>query len=499
MSRQLAIFIFTLFIVWLFAKDRKLRPMTSWALWVPLLWIVIIGSRPVSAWFGGGLHPEAPGDYQKGSPIDATVYFLLIIVGLGVLVRRRVSWGRLFASNRWLFAFFFYCFVSIIWSDYPLVAFKRWFKDFGNVVMVLIIFSEKDHVQAMKAIFLRYSYLTVTLSVLFIKYLPEFGRTYNPWTWEVMDIGITEDKNALGSLALISGLFLIWDLIEKRTKWHRERSGADVSLLVRRARASSVLRRDVVRVTGSSHCKNHVATITVGNKTTDRVDLLNRVLLLLMVVYLIDKADSSTSLLCIIIGICIIFLMRRSLAKRQVLIRHLGTCFLILILLILLLYSFPDILLRPLFELLGEDMTLTGRTDLWTDLLQAPINPLLGRGYQSFWLGSEAAALWKKYYFHPNQAHNGYLETYLHGGVIGVSLLIAVIVSTFNKLKKEMLLGNSFGILCFAFLIILVFSNWTEASFNKLCLQWIIMIASALNYSHTDASIPKKQSMKKVR
>ena len=486
MFSKLAIFFYVLFIALLFAKDRKLRPMASWALWIPFLWIVIIGSRPVSAWFGGGLRPESPQDYLKGSPVDASVYLLLIIVGLSVLVRRRISWGRLFASNRWFFAFFFYCLLSIMWSDYPVVAFKRWFKDFGNIVMVMIILSEKNHVQAMKAIFLRYSYLTVTLSVLFIKYLPEFGRTYNPWTWQVMDVGVTEDKNTLGSLALITGLFLIWDLIEMQTKQHRESSRTHESLLVRKGQ-----RRDKVCLAGTGgHSRTKLATIIVGNKSMDRFDLLNRVLLLLMVVYLIDKADSSTSLLCLIIGICIIFLIRSSLAKRQVLIRNLGTYCLILILLLLFLYSFPDIL-RPLFELLGEDMTLTGRTDLWADLLQSPINPFLGRGYQSFWLGSEATNLWEKYYFHPNQAHNGYLETYLNGGLIGVCLLIAVIVSTGSKLKKEMLLGSNFGILCFSFLVILVFSNWTEASFNKLCLQWIILIASALNYSLSNMSIPR--------
>jgi len=218
MPPQLALFISLLFTVWLFARDRKLRPLTSWALWIPLLWIVIIGSRPVSTWFGGGLQADTPQDYLEGSPVDAMVFLLLIVAGLGVLVRRKVSWGRLFASNRWLFAFFFYCCVSIVWSDYPFPAFKRWIKDFGNVVMVLIIFTEKDYVQTMKAVFLRFTYVAIPLCFVFIKYFPEIGRYLDRWTWKFRYCGIATDKNGLGLVVFISGLFLIWDLIEMLTK-----------------------------------------------------------------------------------------------------------------------------------------------------------------------------------------------------------------------------------------------------------------------------------------
>ncbi|UOA10190.1 O-antigen ligase family protein [Methylobacter sp. S3L5C] len=465
-----------------------MKPMTSWGLWVPLWWIIIIGSRPVSAWFGiGRLQPETPQGYIQGSPVDAFVYFLLIIIGFSVLIRRRLRWGMLLASNPWLFAFFLYCFISIIWSDYPIVASKRWIKDFGNVIMVLIVLSEKDHVQAIKAVFLRYSYLTVPLSVFFINYLPEFGRNINQWTWEYSYIGVTEDKNALGCLALISGLFLMWDFIEIRTKHSIEKNEVNKPFFAKQS--SSLQQKKIIYVKGTNHRRPFVAKSTADTIMMTSLDLASHVLLLLMVFYLIAKADSSTSLVSLFIGMCIFFFIRRSFAKKQFLTRYLGTCCLILILLLLLLYSFPDIL-QSLFELLGEDMTLTGRTDLWADLLQSTINPFLGSGYQSFWLGSEATSLWEKYYFHPNQAHNGYLETYLNGGLIGLCLLIAVIISTGSKLKKEMLLGNSFGTLCFSFLVILVFSNWTEATFNRLSIQWVILILSSLNYSSLNDYIP---------
>src|SRR5882724_4713900 len=104
MTRQLALCIFVVFVLWLFAKDRKWRPMTSGALWIPLLWLAIIGSRPVSFWFGGGLKVETADDYLEGSPLDRNVFLLLMVAGSAVLLRRVGNWGRIFASNRWIFA-----------------------------------------------------------------------------------------------------------------------------------------------------------------------------------------------------------------------------------------------------------------------------------------------------------------------------------------------------------------------------------------------------------
>jgi hypothetical protein len=457
---------------------------------------MIIGSKPVSVWLGGGLQVEKPQDYLEGSPLDASVFLLLIVAGLGVLVRRRVSWGRIFASNYWFFAFFSYCFVSVMWSEYTFLAFKRWIKDFGNVIMVLIIFTENDYVQAMKAVFLRYTYAAIPLCAVFIKYFPEIGRYVDRWTWEFLYCGISTDKNGLGPIVFISGLFLILDLIEMRTKRQGERSEVDEPSLTTGARVSAQ-RRGGVRVAASSHCGTHGPArstrrgdvITTGGRTTDRTDLASRVLLLLMVIWLINIANSSTSLLCLIIGTSFLFLTRCSFVKRQI--RYLGTYCLVGAFLLLFLYSVVPDILADFIGMLGRDTTLTGRTDLWADLLSAPINPLLGSGYQSFWLGPAASRLWEKYYFHPNQAHNGYLETYLNGGLLGVCLLIAMIVSTGGKLKKQMLLGDAYKTLCFSFFVIVVFSNWTEATFNRLCLVWILLIVSALNYPGSHGYMPE--------
>jgi len=132
--------------------------------------------------------------------------------------------------------------------------------------------------------------------------------------------------------------------------------------------------------------------------------------------------------------------------------------------------------------MLGRDATLTGRTDLWNILLREPINPLVGTGYQSFWLSDAAQRLWETHPFHPNQAHNGYLETYLNGGLAGVLLLLGMIVSPLRGPRAKLLGEGGFTIIRFAFLFVGVFYNWTEATFNKLSPMWFIVLLAVLEY-----------------
>ena len=73
MSAQLARIVIFAFIAFLFVCDRKRRTGCSNALWIPLMWILILGSRPFSSWFGGGVNMETTDDYVEGSPVDRLV------------------------------------------------------------------------------------------------------------------------------------------------------------------------------------------------------------------------------------------------------------------------------------------------------------------------------------------------------------------------------------------------------------------------------------------
>jgi exopolysaccharide production protein ExoQ len=111
------------------------------------------------------------------------------------------------------------------------------------------------------------------------------------------------------------------------------------------------------------------------------------------------------------------------------------------------------------------DSTFTGRTLIW-DFANYEIarKPLLGWGYQSFWLvGADAPSVveaprWIK--FMPN-AHNGYVDTTLEMGYVGYYLLVIFITATLHAIgrlayreasRAWLLLSLALYIICYNYL-----------------------------------------------
>src|SRR5260370_616612 len=168
MPPPLAACIFVAFIIWALRRYSKQAPATP-ALWIPLIWVIINSSRPLAYWFSNGTDAAEVTDISQGSFFDRNAYLCLIIVGIVILLRRRIDWSTVFSQGRWLWILYAYLLVSVLWSPYTFVAFKRWFKDAGDLVMILVILTEKDPIEAIRGVFLRYAYVLVPLSVLFIK------------------------------------------------------------------------------------------------------------------------------------------------------------------------------------------------------------------------------------------------------------------------------------------------------------------------------------------
>ena len=79
----------------LFYLDRDNLARNSKALWLPTIWLWIIGSRPVSAWLGIWLGVGQLGSGQgldaqlDGSPVDAVILMGLLAAAVAVLLRRK--------------------------------------------------------------------------------------------------------------------------------------------------------------------------------------------------------------------------------------------------------------------------------------------------------------------------------------------------------------------------------------------------------------------------
>jgi exopolysaccharide production protein ExoQ len=113
--------------------------------------------------------------------------------------------------------------------------------------------------------------------------------------------------------------------------------------------------------------------------------------------------------------------------------------YLVVCLLLLMIFSAALVVIVAspgfLMDLLGKDMTLTGRTGIWNAVLDSIVKrPLLGYGYQAFWLGMEGesyrvilAVSWML-----AQAQNGFLDIMLENGVAGLAIVLLVFAFAFR-------------------------------------------------------------------
>lgn len=426
MPPQLAALLCIAFILALFWWDRKKGEDVSAALWIPLIWMFFAGSRYLSQWLNLGSPLEATEAYIEGSPADRLVFAGLIVAGVIVLFRRRIAWGRWLASNPWIWLFFLFGAVSILWSAYPDVSFKRLIKATGNVIMALVVLTEKRPNEAVGVVLRRLAYMTVPLSVLFIKYIPDLGRSYHRWTYEPMYTGVAMQKNGLGQICLLAGIYFLWVLL--------------------------VGRHDRTRLGG-------------------RLNVLLYLTMMLMIAWLMDKADSATSLACLILVAGILVVSRLPPLVRNP--RRILTLGLTAVLLFGALEVFFD-LSDSIIGLLGRDPTLTTRTDIWGGLLTMAGNPLLGVGYESFWLGERMQAVWEEYKG-IKQAHNGYLELYLNLGLIGVGIMVAAILAGLVKVRRALGLDYPAAMLRLCFIVTVVMYNYAEATFYGVSNMWTLL------------------------
>ncbi|MGO4623441.1 O-antigen ligase family protein [Ensifer sp. 2YAB10] len=86
--------------------------------------------------------------------------------------------------------------------------------------------------------------------------------------------------------------------------------------------------------------------------------------------------------------------------------------------------------------LFGKDSTLTGRTYLWQQGIEAAMaSPMVGVGYQAYWVQgfSEAERLWEEFYISTRSGfhfHNTFIEAIVETGFIGLVLLSGILLTT---------------------------------------------------------------------
>lgn len=435
MPPSIALFACFAFSYWMIKKDFQRRPGVSRALWIPMLWVAILGSRPVSMWLAGVVSSE--GSLNDGSPVDRFFYLSLILPGLYVLSKRQVRWGSVVAANKTVFLFYAYWLVSVLWADSMFPSFKRLFKDFGCVVMALIILTEEEPDEAFKAVFVRCAYLLIPLSECFLRYIPDLGRVYSKGG-AMEATGVTCQKNSLGALIVVCGLPLLLDFLE--------------SLFGKKERRS-------------------------------RMDLWGTFLVLFTGVWLLHTCNSKTSMLCFATGAFVLASPYIPVLKNHT--RELGIYAPVTAFGLFILDSMFG-LKEAFLEKLDRDMTFTGRTQVWDFLLAQKTDPVFGVGYYSLWSNPKFRAIMPDWM--SNSAHSGYLEIYIDGGCMGLFFLGLMLIAMWWRVNVRLQSGAANGPMRLAFIMSTLIANVSESYFARLSLIWFGFLLVALEYRHPYAA-----------
>ena len=196
---------------------------------------------------------------------------------------------------------------------------------------------------------------------------------------------------------------------------------------------------------------------------------------------------SSTSMAATVFVVLLVFgLMRSPQALRPYwpyLIGLLVAMFLLYTLATLRLIPGLGTLVASIALLTDKDTTLTGRTEIWSIVLDhIAYHPLLGTGYAAYWTagpvaGTESYAfMWRMGTFYPGSAHNGYLDIANDLGWIGLFGLLAYIVAHARQSLQLLSIDRHQGALYLALLFQQVITNLSESHwFSVLSVDFVIM------------------------
>ena len=419
-----------IFIAVLLVRDSRRRPSVSTATWIPTAMLFVLFSRtPMFSWLGSPDDAALPPG-QIGNLLDQSFFSIMIMASLVITISRRVNWRSFFRQNKALIVFYAFFFMSIGWSQDPTNSLIRVIKDGGCTVVVLcVILSEKNPLEALRAVYVRCACILIPLSAILVRF-SSLGKAY-AHDGGVVYGGACQTKNELGEMLLISIMFLVWDFMERRSESRSKRMWRGFSA--------------------------------------------DQAFLVLVGLWLLNLSQSKTSLVTLIIGLSLI--LRTGKLDLRPVSRFIFAGAI----------SYPVLALTgqtlfgPLLGMLGRDATFTGRANIWEQINWNTVNPIVGAGFWNFWGGPGGRAIEAAMQTGIPNAHDGYLDIYLDGGFVGVAILACLLIVRGYKLIQR-LPRETFARVQFAFLTVAIIHNVTESSFARLSGMWFTIILALLDF-----------------
>ena len=330
---------------------------------------------------------EAIDEKGGSSFFNQIVFSSLFLLGTAALWARREDAAALLKKEKWLAIFLFWCLLSLLWSDYPFISFKRLFQIYTTVIVIVAALIWKGSSSELTDTFRAVVYLYIVLSIASVLFVSGAMDPKSPTAWRAL----APSKNHLGQAALICTFLCC---ISLSAGGEMKRKLTDIVMLG----LSLILLFGAQSVT---------STITLF------------LLFLLWGVLALNKRFQT-------LGVGHFFLFFACVA---------GVVFAVMM------SRFPDEI-QAFFQFFGRDMTFTGRTSLWLDVFHYTKEHLfLGAGIGGFWIVENPAVLriYQEYVWMPNQAHSGYVDILNETGLVGFMVFIAMVGGFFIRYFRSSL------------------------------------------------------------
>ncbi|MFC2168342.1 O-antigen ligase family protein [Acidobacteriota bacterium] len=419
MPSALALILCISFVLFLLKLERKQSPNVTRVLWIPTIWLLHCGSKPLSVWF-----QTTGGEAGAGSSLDRTFLIILLIVALSILIRRKFDWSTAMKENPWLIVLIVFMLLSITWSNIPFISFKRWTREFLAIIMAFVVLSEPSPRQAVESILRRISYILIPFSIVLIKYFPFYGSSYGRWSGRQQWIGVTQQKNVLCHLCIIIAMFLIWSLF-------RRKQG-----------------RNPLVWKYQTHVEIILLLITLRLMAGPRGEIFY----------------SATSTYALSLGL-LIYIGLYLLKKFKI---NLGVTVLITIVAIIIIFGISSVFIggsniSGFASTANRNANLTGRTEVWSQLLPfAMQRPIIGSGFGGFWTPGA------RIFFQISEGHSGYLDMLLGLGFAGIFLISLFLFSSCRKAQRKLYQDFDWGVLWICYIIMVAVHNIAESSIDSL-------------------------------
>lgn len=311
------------------------------------------------------------------------VFGSLFICSIFLLILKRTELRELIGKEKFFTIFLIWCLVTVLWSNYTFVSFKRYIQYLTTVTVFLsVLLHVKDTKQILNVFkIILGGYLLVAL--LTILTIPGAKDRHGIWR------GIAAHKNTLGQTSLLALIFFAAIFNLKQSL----KSKAIITFLI---------------MIG--------LVLLFGSKSSTSI-FTALIIFSLSLTFMIDVFFEP-------IGI------RKTVSLLSV--------FVFVFLFVLIILIVPEII-EAVVGSAGKDLTFTGRVDLWLDIWEeAQKHLFLGTGFQGFWVitSDKIEQLFEIYIWLPLQAHNGYLDIINEVGIIGMVLFSFIIVNYFTSLSK---------------------------------------------------------------